>query len=94
MSKQPKPYFVYLLECRGGRLYTGITTDLERRMQEHVDGGRGARFTRAHPPARLLAAEEVSDRSAALKLEARLKRLERSQKLVWAGVQPDEDGQP
>ena len=91
MSAEPKPYFVYLLECRGGRLYTGITTDLERRMQEHVDGKRGARFTRAHPPARLLVAEEVSDRSAALKLEARLKKLERPQKLVWAGMEGDKE---
>lgn len=76
-------YFVYVLECRGGRLYTGITTDVERRLAEHRDGRRGARFTRAHPPAALRASVQVTDRSEALKLEAALKRLPRARKLEW-----------
>ncbi|HET7649847.1 MAG TPA: GIY-YIG nuclease family protein [Gammaproteobacteria bacterium] len=78
-----RPYFVYILECRGGRLYTGITTDLARRLDEHRGGRRGARFTRAHPPAILLAAQRVSNRSEALKLEAVIKRLPRAHKLEW-----------
>ncbi|MGH8127346.1 MAG: GIY-YIG nuclease family protein [Gammaproteobacteria bacterium] len=78
------PWFVYILECRGGRLYTGITTDVGRRMAEHRGGRRGARFTRAHPPGKLYALARVKDRSEALKLEAALKRLRRSQKLAWA----------
>lgn len=79
-----QPYYVYLLECRGGRLYTGITTDVERRLEEHCHGQRGARFTRAHPPVRLLAACRVGTRSVALSLEAALKRLKPAEKLLWA----------
>ncbi|MGH7193124.1 MAG: GIY-YIG nuclease family protein [Candidatus Saccharimonadales bacterium] len=78
-----QPYYVYILECRGGRLYTGITTDIERRLAEHRDGRRGARFTRAHPPAALRASLRVANRSEALKLEAALKRLPRVRKLEW-----------
>jgi putative endonuclease len=84
MSDPEQPYFVYLLECSGRRLYTGITTDVARRVEEHRAGRKGARFTRANPPVRLLAAIEVSGRSEALKLEAALKRLPRTQKLLWA----------
>jgi putative endonuclease len=80
----PKSYYVYMLECRDGRLYTGITTDLQRRLTEHNSGPRGARFTRANPPAKLLAAHQVAGRSAALRLEAMLKKLPRQQKLHWA----------
>lgn len=79
-----KAYFVYLLECRGGRIYTGITTDVARRLKEHRGGRRGARFTRAHPPARLLAVKKVAGRPAALKLEAALKQLSHLQKQRWA----------
>ena len=79
-----KLYYVYLLECRGGRLYTGITTDIERRLAEHRGGRRGARFTRAHPPVKLLAACRAGTRSAALRLEAALKRLKPAEKLRWA----------
>ncbi|HET7921570.1 MAG TPA: GIY-YIG nuclease family protein [Gammaproteobacteria bacterium] len=85
MPDPQTPYYVYLLECRGGRLYAGITTDVTRRLREHgAAGRRGARFTRAHPPARLLATQAVAGRSEALKLEAELKRLSRSAKLQWA----------
>jgi putative endonuclease len=83
-------WFVYMLECRGGRLYTGVTTDVERRMAEHHGGRRGARFTRAHPPAKLCAVVRVTGRSEALKLEAALKRLRRPRKLVWAAQHREE----
>lgn len=73
-----------MLECRDGRLYTGITTDIERRLTEHNTGRRGARFTRANSPRRLLAAVQVPNRSVALKLEAALKKLSRPQKQRWA----------
>ncbi|MGH8397034.1 MAG: GIY-YIG nuclease family protein [Gammaproteobacteria bacterium] len=79
-----KPYYVYLLECRGGRLYTGITTNLARRIMEHQGDRRGAKFTRANPPVKLLAARLVPNRSEALKLEAALKRLKPLQKRHWA----------
>ncbi len=87
MRSKGRPYYVYLLECRGGRLYTGITTDLARRLKEHRGGARGAKFTRAHPPAKLLAARRVPGRSAALRLEAALKKLRRARKLAWAVAQ-------
>jgi len=73
-----------MLECRDGRLYTGITTDIDRRMNEHNTGCRGARFTRANPPSRLIGVRQVIDRSTALKLEATLKKLSRAQKHDWA----------
>jgi len=67
-------WFVYLLECRDGSLYTGITTDVERRFAEHA-AGKGARYTRAHPPSRLLGAAPQPDRASALRAELAIKRL-------------------
>ena len=73
-AESPAAWFVYLLECRGGRVYTGIATDVERRIAEHR-AGRGARFTRAHPPERELARFPCPDRPFALRAEAAVKRL-------------------
>ena len=81
-------WYAYIVECRGGRLYTGTTTDPARRYEEHKSGKRGAKFTRAHPPEKLLASKEAGDRSAALKLEAALRRLSRTEKLAWAARNP------
>ena len=75
-------YFVYLIRCRGDTLYAGITTDLARRMRQHrgeLPGG--AKFTRAHPPLALEAVWRAEDRSAASKLEARLKQQSHAEKL-------------
>jgi len=72
--------FVYILECADGTLYTGWTTDLERRLREH-NAGRGARYTRARRPVTLAYSEQVADRSAALRREAEIRRLRRSDKL-------------
>lgn len=72
-------WFVYLLECRDGSVYTGITTDVARRYAEHASG-KGARYTRARPPTRLLAAFPHPDRSAASRAEAAIKRLTASAK--------------
>lgn len=79
-----RPYYVYLLECRGGRLYTGITTDVARRLADHRGGTRGAKFTRAYPPVKLLAVRQTANRSEALRLEAALKKLPHAEKLRWA----------
>lgn len=84
MSAAVQRYFVYLLECRGGRLYFGITNDLERRLAEHAAGKRGAKFTRMYRPVKLLAAQQVADRPAALRLEAALKKLSHVEKREWA----------
>jgi putative endonuclease len=75
-------WHLYLLECRTGKgtsLYAGITTDLDRRYAEHT-AGTGARYTRAHPPIRLLATRVYPDRSSASKAEAALKKLSRVDK--------------
>jgi putative endonuclease len=67
-------WFVYLIECRDGSIYTGIAVDVAARYAAHVSG-KGARYTRSHPPRRLLAAIEYADRSAASKAEYQIKRL-------------------
>jgi putative endonuclease len=72
---------VYLLRCGDGTLYTGIATDVERRLAEHV-AGRGARYTRGRGPLVLLGARVVGTRSEALREEARIKALDRARKLA------------
>jgi len=71
---EARPWFVYLVECRDGSIYTGIALDVARRYAEHA-AGKGAKYTRSHPPARLLGAFEYPDRSAALKAEHAIRRL-------------------
>lgn len=75
------PWHLYLIECEDGSLYTGITTDVGRRFAEHRDG-KGARYTRSHPPRCLLASAPIGSRSEALKAELGLKALPRNEKLA------------
>ena len=77
-------WYVYMLRCGDGSLYTGSTTDVERRLREH-QGGTGARYTRSRPPVTLAYAEEAPDRSAAQRREAAIKKLPRAQKLKLNG---------
>ena len=72
-------WFVYLLECRNGKIYTGITTDVERRFDEHLSG-TGAKFTRANPPVQILAFKPCMNRSEASSIEYNIIRLKPSQK--------------
>lgn len=85
------PYFVYIVECADQTLYTGWTTNVERRLKIH-NAGRGARYTRERGPVRLVYMEEVPSRSAALKRELAIKRLPRANKLKlvqsWQDVGP------
>ena len=67
-------WYVYLIECRDGSVYTGIATDVARRYAEHA-AGKGARYTRSRPPVRLLASFEYPDRSAASRAEYAIKQL-------------------
>lgn len=67
-------WYVYVLVCQNGRLYTGISTDPERRFQQHLSG-KGAKFTKANPPAALLGSDQCLSRSDALKREYALKQL-------------------
>lgn len=73
-------WWLYLLECKGGAYYTGITKDLDARFAAHKEG-RGARYTRANPPIRIIASRHYPDRSAASVAEARLKQMTRLEKL-------------
>ena len=72
-------WHLYLIECEGGSLYAGISTDVARRYAEHV-AGTGARYTRMHKPLRLVGARPCGSRSDALKAELALKKLPKQQK--------------
>jgi putative endonuclease len=76
---------VYLLRCRDGSLYTGITNDLARRLALHASGKASA-YTRARRPLALAYQELVPDRGSALKREAAIRRLTRMQKLALCGA--------
>ena len=73
-------YFVYLIECGDGSIYTGITTDVERRFQEHKDG-KGGHYTSVKKAVRVLYSESHKDRSGASKREAEIKSWTREKKL-------------
>jgi len=73
-KKSSGPWFVYILECVNGRLYTGITTQLEQRFAKH-SSGKGAMFTKLNRPSRMIAAKICKDRSEASKLEWVVKSL-------------------
>jgi putative endonuclease len=74
-------YYVYILECADSTLYTGITTDLERRVEEHNSSLLGAKYTRGRRPVKLVYSEQYETRSEATREEMRLKKLSRDQKI-------------
>ncbi len=74
-------YFIYLLLCADKSIYTGITTDVERRLKEHK-AGMASHYTSAHGAVRILHTERRKNRSAAQKREAAIKRLSRKEKLA------------
>ena len=74
-------YFVYILECEDGSLYTGITTDVERRFNEHRNG-KGGHFTKSRKAVKLLYTEAHPNRSLALKREVQIKGWSRKKKLA------------
>lgn len=74
-----KTWVLYLLECKGGSLYAGITNDLQARYAAHR-AGKGARYTRARPPIRLVGSAPFPDRSAASKAEWQIKQLPKAKK--------------
>ncbi len=76
------PWYVYLVRCRDGSFYAGITTDLARRVEEHNNSPRGARYTRARRPVALAYSEACVDRAEASRREHALKRLSRKAKLA------------
>jgi putative endonuclease len=70
---------LYLIECRNGALYAGITNDIARRYAQHV-AGTGAKYTRANPPLRLIGARPYPDRAAASRAEYAVRKLPKSKK--------------
>ncbi len=84
-------WHLYLLLCRNGSYYAGITNDLDARFQAHLRG-TGARYTRAHPPVQVLASRPYPDRAAASRAEWAIKQLPRARKLAWLLAQPDAAG--
>ena len=79
-GETPIPYTVYILCCSDGTLYTGITTDLERRIDEHNHSTKGAKYTRNRRPVSLVYSETCKDKRAASKREYAIKKLTRTQK--------------
>ena len=78
-----KAWFVYILCCGNGALYTGVTTDVRRRLREHqANGSLSARFTRAFPPVELAYRCCVGDKRSAYQVEYRIKRLKRREKAI------------
>jgi len=75
---------VYVLRCKTGELYTGCTTDLERRVREH-NSGVGSKFTRSRLPVSVVYREELDGRSQALRRERAIKAMRRSEKLLLVG---------
>ena len=75
------PWHIYIIECNDSKLYTGITNNLERRIKAH-NCGNGGRFTKYRTPVKLLHSEECLTKSDALKREAQIKRMEKSEKLA------------
>lgn len=73
------PWFLYLLECSNGAYYAGITTDVDKRYAAHVDG-KGARYTRANPPRRLIGVRRYDDRRQASRGEWEIRQLPKSDK--------------
>ncbi len=72
-------HHVYILECADGTLYTGYTTDVERRLAEH-NAGAGARYTRGRTPVRLVHTEDFATKSEAMRREYAIKQLRRARK--------------
>lgn len=91
MEKTETDWMVYLLECADGSYYCGICTNLERRLSEHngeIPGG--ARYTRSRRPVRVLASVPCTDRAAASRIEYRVKRLKKMQKLAYITALPQD----
>ncbi len=78
-------YYLYILECADKTLYTGIATDVARRVAEHNGDKLGAKYTSARRPVKLVYAQECKDRSSATKEELRIKKLSRLAKLQLIG---------
>lgn len=75
-------WFVYIVKCADDSLYTGVAVDVDRRLNEHNDSPKGARYTSSRRPVRLVYSAQCKSRSEAMKEEWRIKQLTRSEKLL------------
>ena len=82
MSANDLQWCLYLIECRNGALYAGITNNLDARYAAHV-AGRGARYTRSNPPVRLIGSRPYVDRSAASRAEWDIRQLPKQRKIAF-----------
>lgn len=85
-----KQWFVYMLECADGSLYTGVSNDLAKRVDIH-NAGKGAKYTRSRLPVKLVYSETAPDKGEALKKEIKMKQLSRVEKLALLTSFPDQD---
>ncbi len=74
-------WYVYILECEGGFLYTGIAVDVEKRFQEHLSSKKGAKFCKIHKPIKIVYKQSVKNRSEACKREFEIKSLTKDKKI-------------
>ena len=81
-------WYLYILRCKDDSLYTGITTDVDKRLEAHR-AGKGAKYTRGRGPLELVYKEECADHSDALKRELEIKRLPREEKLKLIAKTPE-----
>lgn len=75
--------YLYLIECKGGGIYVGITSNIEERYAKHVEG-TGALYTKLNPPVRLIASCAFPSRKEATRVERKIKKLTKGEKLAWA----------
>lgn len=87
MAGSDLEWYLYMVRCRDGSLYTGIATDIERRLAEH-QSGKGAKYLRGRSPLKLAFSDKIGRRSLALKIERSIKRLSKDgkERIVAAGI--------
>jgi putative endonuclease len=82
-ADHPRHWFVYIVRCKDNSLYTGITVDLQRRIKEHNQSKKGAKYTRSRRPVKLVRSFVRHSKSDALKLEHKIKKLSKKEKLQF-----------
>jgi|TARA_B110000503_G_scaffold2295_1_gene3042 putative endonuclease len=86
MPKLPSLWFVYMVKASDGSLYTGITTDVHRRFQQHLTSKQGAKYFQGRKPEKIVFIESGHDRSSASKREAEIKSFARDKKLLMVSA--------
>ena len=90
MPGSDSEWYLYMVRCRDGNLYTGIAIDIDRRFDEH-QSGKGAKYLRGRAPLKLAFSEKIGKRSLALRIERLIKRLtkNRKERIIAAGIDMD-----